>query len=105
MKKDKIIESLKNELTYSLSRFEANEILTTETSNEINQFFDEIKDLEIKEIYEKVNFKYGWLLNYSNEIKRNSDISTIKAILKFFLILTIISIIIGIIIGISMATS
>jgi len=50
MKKDKIIESLKNELTYSLSRFEVNEILTTETSNEINQFFDEIKDLEIKEI-------------------------------------------------------
>lgn len=105
MNKEKIIESLKTEIIDSISYFEVNEILSSETSDQINQFIDEIKDLDIKDIYEKVNVKYGWFINYYRELKRNSEISTIKSILNFFYYLTIISIIVGVIAGIVIATS
>jgi hypothetical protein len=111
MKKEIYLIILKQEIKDAIDFFEKDSNADTKfkldekTVSDIDTFFMSIKEMELFDIFEKVNQKYGWYLKYYRETKKNSDISTIKTILKFFLILTIISIIIGIIIGISIATS
>lgn len=105
MNKEKFIKGLKHELLNAFNYFQAPFIISFQLTKEIDSFFISIKDMELDKILYELNNKYGWILNHYREIKRNAEISTIKKISKFFLIITIISIIIGVIIGISIATS
>lgn len=105
MNKKKFIEKMKHEVFYAFYYFENSEIISPELIAEINTFFELISEFDSIGIYEKVNEKYGWLLTYYRESKRNADITTIKNISKFFLILTIVGIIIGIILQLSFLTT
>lgn len=104
MKKEIYLIKLKQEVLDSVKYFEleSNDYLfgtphlDEENLSEIDIFFESIQSLEIKDIFAKVEEKYGWLLNFYREDKRNNNINIIRKISIYFLIISIISIILGI---------
>jgi hypothetical protein len=110
MNREIYVNKLKEEIIEAINYFESNKTnsfyentaIDKNSLNEIEQFFNEIKFYELPKIFESVNLKYGWFLNYYREFKRNSDISSIKLIAKFFLIISIISILVGLFVGVSL---
>lgn len=103
MNKETLINELRNELLDAIIYFERKSIfdngfeIDKKIKKEILSYFDQLKEFESKVISEKIDEKYGWLLNFYRERKRNSNINTIRKISIYFLVISILSIIVGII--------